>query len=382
MQHDDLADPYGFWTDDKPTRQVQRTRIHGDTQMLPVVRTRSGKIPSPVRRRNPLMTRLLMMVGSGLLVVPAAFAFRTDRPDRSAGPKAVDPVLLGTMPPSPTDLTLAVDTEAPTTTLAASTAAPTDPPTTVAPTVEPTAPLTEAPTTAASKKKATPKPTTPPASVAAAAQAAPQPAACSATYTIVAGDTWSGIASRAKVSMNTLLAANGATINTVLLPGKKVCLPNGAQQPAPPTTKPAATTTQPPATTQPKPATTTTTQPPATTAPGTTQPAPPPNTYTKAQVTQIIRDVWPDDLENAAIAIATRESNLIPTVRNYCCYGLFQIYFNANKAFLASVGVTSAAQLYDPTVNATAAYAMYRHSGWAPWGGDPTATTTTTTVAP
>lgn len=381
MQHDDLADPYGFWTDDKPTRQVQRTRVHGETQMLPVVRTRSGKIPSPVRRRNPLMTRLLMMVGSGLLVVPVAFAFRTDGPNRSAGPKAVDPVLLGTMPASPTDVTLPVDTDAPTTTLVATTAAPTDPPTTVAATEAPTAPPTEAPTTAAPKKKATPKPTTTPApAIAAASQTAAQPAACSATYTIVAGDTWSGIASRAKVSMNSLLTANGATTNTVLLPGKKVCLPSGAQQPAPPTTKPATTTTSPPATTQPKPATTTT-QPPATTAPGTTQPAPPANTYTKAQVAQIIRDIWPDDLENAAIAIATRESNLIPTVRNYCCYGLFQIYFTANQAFLASVGVTSAAQLYDPVVNTTAAYAMYRHSGWAPWGGDPTATTTTT-VAP
>jgi LysM repeat protein len=381
MQHHDLDDPYGFWTD-KPTRQVQRTRVHGETQMLPLVRTSGGKIPSPQRRRNPLMRRLLVMVGASLLVVPVAFAFRTDRPDRTAGPKAVDPVLLGTMPASPTDVTLPVDTDAPTTTLAATTAAPTDAPTTVALTEAPTAPPTEAPTTAAPKKKSTPKPTTTPApAVAAASQVAPtQPAACSATYTIVTGDTWSGIASRAKVSMNSLLAANGATINTVLLPGKKVCLPDGAQQPGPPTTKPVTTTTQAPATTQPKPATTTT-QPPATTAPGTTQPAPPPNTYTKAQVTQIIRDIWPDNLEAAAIAIATRESNLIPTVHNYCCYGLFQIYFNANKTFLASVGVTSAAQLYDPVVNASAAYAMYQHSGWAPWGGDPTATTTTT-VAP
>ena len=51
---------------------------------------------------------------------------------------------------------------------------------------------------------------------------------------------------------------------------------------------------------------------------------------------QIIRDVWPDDLEEEAIRIATRESNLIPTVKNYCCYGLFQIYYNAHRTWLAT----------------------------------------------
>jgi hypothetical protein len=85
--------------------------------------------------------------------------------------------------------------------------------------------------------------------------------------------------------------------------------------------------------------------------------------------------VWPDDLEDTAIQIATRESNLIPTAHNSCCYGLFQIYYAAHKSWLASIGVTSAAQLYDPQVNANAAYALYRTSGWAPWGGAPTTTT-------
>ena len=33
------------------------------------------------------------------------------------------------------------------------------------------------------------------------------------------------------------------------------------------------------------------------------------------QVAQIIRDIWPDDQEDKAIAIATRESNLKPGVR-------------------------------------------------------------------
>jgi hypothetical protein len=167
--------------------------------------------------------------------------------------------------------------------------------------------------------------------------------------------------------MKDLLAVNNATIQSVLLPGKDICLPAGAVAPATPSTNPA--TTQPPAT-QPKatsPATTQPTTPPGTTVPATTQPAPPPNVYTKAQVAQIIRDVWPDDLEDEAIRIATRESNLIPTVRNSCCYGLFQIYYTAHRTWLASIGITSAAQLYDPRVNATAALALYNNNGWAPW---------------
>lgn len=388
MQHDDLDDPYGFWND-QPTRQIQRTHVgarsHGETRMVPLVRTVRSHVPPPQRPRNPLMTRILVMLGVGLLLVPVALALRADKPRvRAADVKAVDPIFIGTMPPAPTDATVAPDTEAPTT-LAATTAAPTTPPPTEAApaTPAPTAP----PTTAApAAKKSTPKPTTTPAPAATPAAAATQsatPATCNQTYTIVAGDTWSGIASRAKVSMNSLLAVNNATTSTLLLPGKKVCLPDGAQQPGPPSTKaPVPATTQ-PATTQPTATTPATTQPPpatATTAPATTQPPAPLNTYTKAQAAQIIRDVWPDDLENSAIAIATRESNLIPTAHNYCCYGLFQIYYNVHKTWLASIGVTSAAQLYDPRVNATAAYALYRNNGWGPWGGDPLATTTTTTV--
>jgi len=133
-----------------------------------------------------------------------------------------------------------------------------------------------------------------------------------------------------------------------------------------PSTKPPVT---PAPTAAPKPPPT-----PAPTAPPSTQPPAPPNTTSRTQAAQIIRDVWPDDLEDTAIQIATRESNLIPTAHNSCCYGLFQIYYAAHKSWLASIGVTSAAQLYDPQVNANAAYALYRMSGWAPWGGAPTTT--------
>ena len=51
-----------------------------------------------------------------------------------------------------------------------------------------------------------------------------------------------------------------------------------------------------------------------------------------------------------------------------CCFGLFQIYFTANQSALKGWGITSASMLFDPAVNAYAAYAMYlRAGGWGPW---------------
>ena len=387
MQHDNSDDPYGFW-DDEPTRQLKRpqagTRAHTDTRSVPVTRmvpvvqtTRAHRIPVEPRQKNPLLVRTCVMVGALLLLVAGGLNLRNDNPlVRAADIQGVDTVLVGKLPaPAPTQVTAAPATSVPITTLLAAVVVTTPAPTEA---VVVTAAPTEPPTTAApAKKKAVAKTTTTQAAPPTVAQAAET--ACASTYTVASGDSWSSIASRAKISMKSLLALNNATINTLLLPGKKLCLPAGATDPGPPTTK-APATTQPPSTTQPKPTPTTPkpTNPPATTAPPNTQPAPPPNTYTRAQVAQIIRDVWPDDLEDEAIRIATRESNLIPTVRNSCCYGLFQIYYAAHRAWLASIGVTSAAQLYDPHVNASAALALYNSSGWAPWG----TSTPTTTAAP
>jgi hypothetical protein len=90
-------------------------------------------------------------------------------------------------------------------------------------------------------------------------------------------------------------------------------------------------------------------------------------TYTRAEIIQIIRDEWPDDLEDKAILIATRESSLDPNVRNYCCYGLFQLYWAVHQNWMSKVGVT-VADLYDPRVNARLAYQLYlRAGGWSPW---------------
>jgi hypothetical protein len=99
----------------------------------------------------------------------------------------------------------------------------------------------------------------------------------------------------------------------------------------------------------------------------TTSDSPPPNIYSQADAEAIIRSVWPADLADKAVQVAKRESSLNPTSRNWCCYGLFQIYFKMNKPALATVGITSAVQLYDPRLNAMAAYAIYQRSGWGPW---------------
>jgi hypothetical protein len=101
----------------------------------------------------------------------------------------------------------------------------------------------------------------------------------------------------------------------------------------------------------------------------TAAPKPPPR-YTNAQVEALIRQVFPDEQDEKALAVAWRESRLDPRAYNgWCCYGLFQIYFKANASFLATLGVTAAEQLYDPVLNTRVAFAMFQRSGWAPWGG-------------
>jgi hypothetical protein len=90
-------------------------------------------------------------------------------------------------------------------------------------------------------------------------------------------------------------------------------------------------------------------------------------TYTADQVETIIRSVFPADLADKAVAIAKRESSLNAMAHNWCCFGVFQINFKANKSTLAALGIATSAQLYDPTVNVQAAYVLYQRSGWAPW---------------
>jgi LysM repeat protein len=164
------------------------------------------------------------------------------------------------------------------------------------------------------------------------------------TYTVVKGDGWLLIAKKVGAASKALLAANGATTSTALFPGRTVCLPAGAT---------------------------------ATSSGGTSSGSAAASTatvavraYTAAENEAIIRAVWPDDLEEEALRIARRESNLKNNAKNSCCYGLFQINWSAHKSWLVGSGVTSASQLLDPNVNAAAAYTLYQRSGsfrpWAP----------------
>jgi hypothetical protein len=200
--------------------------------------------------------------------------------------------------------------------------------------------------------------------------AAVEQPACAGTYTVVFNDYWNRFPKSSGASVEEWLTANNATHATPLYVGDELCIPEGATAPAPaPTTTAAPETTAappPPASTVPPTPATTAAAPPTTPpAAPTTPPAPP---LDAAAVEALIREIWPDELEERALTIARRESGLRPDAYNgWCCYGLFQIHFEANRSFLATLGVTSAGQLLDARTNAQVAYAMYQRSGWSPW---------------
>ena len=155
-----------------------------------------------------------------------------------------------------------------------------------------------------------------------------QASTCAATYTVKSGDSWWRIAEKNNTNLRKVLTLNNANKTTKLLVGKTVCVPGPAQVAAPA------------------------------------------QTFKRAEVVQFIRDAWPDELEERALAIAQRESKLQPGVvnRSGCCYGLFQIYYRWHKTWLPNVGVNSAQDLLNPRLNAVAAYRMYqRNNGWGPW---------------
>ena len=63
-----------------------------------------------------------------------------------------------------------------------------------------------------------------------------------ATYTVKAGDSLSAIAARSKVSLSALLAANGMTTSSLITPGMSLALPAGAVAPAAQSTTSTTTT--------------------------------------------------------------------------------------------------------------------------------------------
>jgi LysM repeat protein len=375
----DQRDEYGFWGDEpeRPTRRQPITRRH---------RTVDAAVPAPADPPSGAVRQIAPFDPfadefdpflDGVDPAPVADDIEVFGPDDRRGLLAdVDPVVkrIGVMVLvaallAPIALALRPDDDPPGQLRSV--------PDTVA-----TVPAGAAPTTAATPPPAVAVPAAQgvtgegvggAAPAAAAAPAVVRPRVCTTGYKVRPGDFWIRIARIHGITLKQLLQANNARATTPIYPGRIVCLPNGVQPvtAAPATTAPAAkapATTKAPAATK---APTTTkapvrTAPAVAAAPATT--AAPQRSYTRDQVIAIIREIWPDDLEERAILIATRESNLQPGVRNSCCFGLFQLYFNVHKSWLSQIGVTTATQLYDPKVNAFAALVLYnRAGGWGPW---------------
>jgi LysM repeat protein len=334
------------------------SRSHLDTQTVPVT-TDDTVVTGTDRQIDPLLRRAGALAVAIALLVPVALTLRSGDDGATTVPAstaAIDTTTLASLASTSTVLAAAAPTA-----VADAAAAPAVVDNTIDIDALPEAiPVrTDAPAQAEVAAATVPIAAAPTAVVQAKTQVEAAPSKrpnCAKKYTVQAGDAWISIATRAGVTTKQLLAANNATTKTPIYPGRDICLPDNATTPTTKTPPAAATPATKSAAPAPK-ATTTTT--PATI---------PVRNYSKAEVAQIIRDVWPDDLEEEAIRIATRESNLVPTAKNYCCHGLFQIYFNVHKKWLAQMGVTNGNQLFDPRTNALAALVLWQRSGsWAPW---------------
>lgn len=313
-----------FWLDE-PTAAI-------DLQLVEVL---DRRVVGAGNRRSagsadPLLRRLGLMVVAGALMVPVAIALRpSGRTDAST--------LLGTE-----QMVSQVGLDQPTSLAAQSSETP----------VQATVAV-ETSTTAAVAEPAPPN-AAPVALL--AAVAAPAEPVCAMTYTAGAGDSWYRVAEEAGISPGDLTEQNNATLQTTMFPGDLICLPAGADMPSAPVrttvVKVTATTVAP------------IVKPPTVIPPTVTSPS-------RTAVEQIIRDEWPSELEEKALAIAWRESRYVATAFNgTCCYGLFQIYWSVHKGWLGDVGVYSSTDLLDARKNARAAYALYQRSGgWGPWGG-------------
>lgn len=383
-----------------------------DSVPLGLIPQRSARVAS--KRPNYLLRRVSVLVALGFIAAPLAMLFDSDDPRSSVADGSIttdQPLQLPTVVPESAAIAAAV-APAPTTAVPPPPSAATPPSSAVATTAAHavTLPSSTEPATAAtptvvpsvdeSPVQSTDTPDTEAASPIRSGssganeavnaeerqvEAAPETVAptCSSEYEVLPGDYWILIADKVGVSLSDLLEVNGAKTETALYPGRTICMPKDAAVPTTPApttvpSKPASPASTSPTTTQATPASTTPASTPAsTTAPPTTvastpQPttsaAAPKESYTKAEVEAIIRSVWPDNLEDEAVRIATRESGLIPTVRNYCCFGLFQMYWDVHKSWMKDAGVTSSDQLFDPVVNTYIAYSMYlRSGGWGPW---------------
>ena len=349
--------------------------------------------PQPVRSpgADPLLTRLGGLAVFVTLAAPLLLGFASSGPDSQSVDSLATIASAPIAEPAALAVTPTSDTAGMATTGAATPAPAEVPPTAspagaIAPDASAATPLVSA-TADTALLEAVPEPaTTTPATTtpATTAPATTTPAttapACGKQYELAAGDYWIRIADAADVSLSDLLEVNDSTVDTLLVPGRSICLPVGASTPPPPpTTLPTTLATTVPATTvlaAPAARAPTTMAPsrsaPSTVAPTSTTQATParPAAVPVSQATAIIRQVWPDDLEERALEIAWRESNHKSNVNNFCCYGLFQIYYSVHRSWLSTIGVDSAQDLFDPQLNAQAAYMLYqRAGGFGPWGG-------------
>ena len=209
---------------------------------------------------------------------------------------------------------------------------------------------------------------------AAAAVAEEEAPECAGTYTVVAGDYWIRFVDSSGATLDEWLAANDAAPDTELHVGDELCIPAGAQAPTPTVAE----------TAPPEPATPATeaaqvpapTAPPETSPPPPPAPAPPPPVEAAApgrvastdEVQALIREIWPDDIEERALQIAYNEAKWRPDLHNWCCYGVFALYFDFVPANLkARYGVDDPSDLYDARTNISIAYEIYLLSGWDPW---------------
>ena len=289
---------------------------------------------------DPFVSRIAVIIIGFVLVIPIAWTTRRVEAEPSTRVTNTELVVSTAEATSQSDITLGEDAtvaelEADDASITGGQVLVVTPTVSVAESAKETAPtIVDAPRSAS---KATSAPTT---------TAVSYP--CGSTYVVQSGDSWSLIADRASISTRLLLATNQAAVTDVLFPEDELCLPPGTSVVVPTTT--------------PKVSSVVTTAP----APTTTEVIPPAPSSSDAEA--IIRAVWPDDLEDRAVEIATRESKLQANAHNWCCIGLFQLHWNAHKSWLAHIGVTSRAQLYDAETNARAALALYERSGgWAPW---------------
>jgi hypothetical protein len=157
-------------------------------------------------------------------------------------------------------------------------------------------------------------------------------ASCTQYHTAKPNDSWTRLAARFKTPLPELLTLNNATARTALFVGDRVCVSTQHQVVTPT----------------------------------------PAEQFTRKQSRTIIREVWPDDLEETALFVAQRESNFVHSAvggSGGCCIGLFQIYWSVHRSWLVASGVTTAEQLLNPRTNAEAALTLYRRNGnsWRPW---------------